>query len=667
MRRVIGSVAILGVMLLALAWIEAAPQQTKANNNRKSAATTASYGNADAITAEELKEYEYYLASDELEGRYQPSRGYNAAAKYIAGHLHQWGLKPGGSTAGTDGPLEPYLMPIELVSNQLNAEGMKLSLNMPPPPAGGGRGRAGGATAVPAGPRSFEFAREWTIGGGGFGGGRGGGTASPANIVDAQMVFVGNGYVINKTNTNPYEGINVRGKVLVVAGVPPELAQAQLAAAAAASGGGQAGAAAGGQGRGGAGANPLGKEDTDYMTPQGYASKNGALGIIMVPTLQQLTAMANPNPAGGGRGAGPNGPAYQVVKFQDARPASVPSITAGLELTTAIFQREKLTAAQVLEGIVARTRLASFELNAEKKLSLTVSVTSDRSYAYNVIGMLEGSDPVLKNEYVVMTAHLDHVGLAAPGSNSDVVFNGADDDASGCAGVMAMARAYAEGAAKGISPKRTMIFLWVAGEERNLWGSQYFNQFPPVDITKVVLNLNMDMIGRHKTPGYVDPPQYKLVEPNEIFVVGPDISSDDVGKTLEALNNNYQKLSLNHFYDVTAPDATHDNLGPAPNGQRIFYRSDHYNFAKMGIPVIFFTSGLHSDYHRVTDSADKLDYQQMQAVSRTLAALAWVVGNRAAPPKLNDKLPERLMNDMKTVKEQGWGKLTPVPPPEKRF
>ena len=188
-----------------------------------------------------------------------------------------------------------------------------------------------------------------------------------------------------------------------------------------------------------------------------------------------------------------------------------------------------------------------------------------------------------------------------------------------------------------------------------------------MDITRVVLNLNMDMIGRHKTPGYVDPPRYKLVEPNEIFVVGPDISSNDAGKMLEAVNNNYQKLSLNHFYDVTAPDATHDNLGPAPNGQRIFYRSDHYNFAKMGIPVVFFTSGLHSDYHQVTDSADKLDYQQMQAVSRTLAALAWVVGNAATPPKLNENLPERLVNDMKTAKEQGWGKLTPVPPPEKRF
>ena len=120
MRRVKGSVvALLGVMLLAVSWMEAAPQQPKTKSNRKSAAAAATYGNADAITAEELKEYEYFLASDELEGRYQPSRGYNTAAKYIASQLYKWGLKPGGSTTGNDGPLEPYLMPIELVGSPI--------------------------------------------------------------------------------------------------------------------------------------------------------------------------------------------------------------------------------------------------------------------------------------------------------------------------------------------------------------------------------------------------------------------------------------------------------------------------------------------------------------------------------------------------------------------
>jgi hypothetical protein len=116
---------------------------------------------------------------------------------------------------------------------------------------------------------------------------------------------------------------------------------------------------------------------------------------------------------------------------------------------------------------------------------------------------------------------------------------------------------------------------------------------------------------------------------------------------------------------VTAPDATHDNLGPTARGQRIFYRSDHYNFAKMGIPIAFFSDGLHVDYHRVTDSPDKIDYREIQAVSKTVGALAWVIGNEPAggTPKLNGTLPDQLVNDMKAVKVAGWGKLTPVLPP----
>ncbi len=105
-----------------------------------------------------------------------------------------------------------------------------------------------------------------------------------------------------------------------------------------------------------------------------------------------------------------------------------------------------------------------------------------------------------------------------------------------------------------------------------------------------------------------------LVNPGEVLLIGPNISSDDLEKTIESVNADYQKLKINHFYDVTAPDATHDNLGPQPNGQRIFYRSDHYNFAKVGIPIAFFTTGLHVDYHRPTDTPDKIDYKEMQQI-----------------------------------------------------
>ena len=127
----------------------------------------------------------------------------------------------------------------------------------------------------------------------------------------------------------------------------------------------------------------------------------------------------------------------------------------------------------------------------------------------------------------------------------------------------------------------------------------------------------MDMIGRTKGPGFSDPDAtHALVNPGEIFVVGPNVSSDDLEKTIETVNDSYQKMTLNHFYDVTAPDATHDNLGPQPSGQRIFYRSDHYNFAKMGIPIAFFTMGLHPDYHRPTDTPDKIDYKEIQRCRR---------------------------------------------------
>jgi Zn-dependent M28 family amino/carboxypeptidase len=270
-----------------------------------------------------------------------------------------------------------------------------------------------------------------------------------------------------------------------------------------------------------------------------------------------------------------------------------------------------------------------------------------------------------------MSAHLDHIGLASPMANGHNVNNGADDDGSGSTGLLGIARSYAQGAAKGIRPKRSILFLWNAGEERGLWGSQYFNMFPPIDPSKVVADLNIDMIGRSQNPNSVDnDPTHMLVKHGDVMVVGPNISSDDMEKTIETVNASYQKLGLDHFYDTTAPDKDHDNIGPgitadAPfgRGQGIFFRSDHYNFAKLGIPIAFFTIGLHVDYHRPTDTPEKIDYKEIEIVSKTVSAVGWVLANQAGRPQLKANLPERLVNDMKTAKEQGWGKFTPVMPP----
>jgi Zn-dependent M28 family amino/carboxypeptidase len=685
MRRIIVTSACLAALVLSvLVSVRPANSQSKSRAAAKTTPAGPSYGNVDSISEEEMKIYLYFLASDQLEGRNLPSRGLDIASLYIASHLAEWGLKPGGSTTKTVGPLQPYFMPMELVSKSVIVDQSKISITAPPAAggrgrggagAGGGGGARGGGGA--AGPRTtdFEYTKEWSVGGGGRGG-----PPLEALDVNANLVFAGNGYVINKTKINPYEGLDVKGKIIVVAGVPAELAAQAAAAGRGGRGGGATpaaeaagGAAPTGNAAAAALVNPLGEACTDFLTPEQYAAKNGALAVVTIANFQQLSTMANPNAAGafggfggggGGRG-GLNGPNYTVPKLQanPACPAS-PSITAGLSLTNAIFQGEKLSAQQVFYGAGTNAKQDSFELTAAKKIAVKLAVKSEQNHSENVIGILEGSDPVLKNEYVVISAHTDHIGLAQPLPDGHNVNNGADDDGSGSAGLMALARSYAEGAAKGIRPKRSIIFAWLAGEEKGLWGSQYLTQYPFIDLSKVVANLNMDMIGRTKGPGFTDSdPTHVLVEPNEILLVGPNISSDELEKTIETVNDGYMKMKLNHFYDVTAPDATHDNLGPQPRGQRIFYRSDHYNFAKMGIPIAFFTTGLHPDYHRATDTPDKIDYKQMQTVARTMGAVGWVLATQSGRPAINAKLPEQLVKDMKAAKDQNWGKITPVLPP----
>lgn len=631
MRRIAMSLSVAAIFLIFAFIAVPAKLPRKAASAANKTHVTAEYGNADSISEEELKIYDYFLSADQLEGRNLPSRGYDAAALYVASHLAEWGLKPGGSTSPANGPLQPYFMPFVLTTRSVVEKQSSASFTGPSP-----FGRLSGSTEQQT--STFDYGKDWMVAPvGGFRG------LPPAESFDAsgQLIFAGNGYAINKTNVNPYEGLDVRGKIIVVAGLPSEVAAQQ--------------------GRRGPSPDPLGQQCMDYLTPEEYAAKNGAVAVLRIADFRQVNSMADFD-----KHIPPlNGPVYQVEKFQE-QPAcpSVPLLIAGVQMTNDIFAGEKLSADLAFYAAGANAAIKSFELDPKKHLDIHVVIKSEENHGENVVGILEGSDPQLKNEYVVISAHLDHIGLSAPLPDGHNVNNGADDDGSGSTGLLAIARSYAQGAARGVRPKRTMIFLWNAGEEKGLWGSRYFNEFPPIDLTKVVANLNMDMIGRTKTPKSVDPnPTHFLVNPGEVLVVGPNVSSDDLEKTIESVNNSYQKLKLNHFYDVTAPDDTHDNLGPKPNGQRIFYRSDHYNFAKMGIPIAFFCDGLHVDYHRPTDTPEKIDFHEIQQVSKTVAAVAWVLGNQPGRPRLNEKLPDQLVKDMKAAKEQGWGKITPVLPP----
>jgi hypothetical protein len=226
-----------------------------------------------------------------------------------------------------------------------------------------------------------------------------------------------------------------------------------------------------------------------------------------------------------------------------------------------------------------------------------------RMAAPNVIGILEGSDPALKNEYVVFSAHMDHLGVGPPDASGDSIANGADDDASGTAAVIELAEAFA---ALPTPPKRSLIFLTVSGEEMGLYGSDAFAARPPVPIGQIVADLNIDMVGRNWR--------------DTIVAIGKEHS--DLGPTLHRVSAAHPELRMAPIDD--------------PWPQESFYtRSDHYNFARRGVPILFFFSGTHEDYHRPSDEADKIDAEKESRIVKLIFYLGLEIANAAARPKWN--------------------------------
>ena len=227
--------------------------------------------------------------------------------------------------------------------------------------------------------------------------------------------------------------------------------------------------------------------------------------------------------------------------------------------------------------------------------------------APNVVGILRGSDPRLRDEYVVFSAHMDHVGTAGRGrcraQGTDSICNGADDDASGTVSVMELAEAFARLTPR---PKRSLVFLTVSGEERGLWGSDYFAGHPPVPVERLVADLNLDMVGRN----------WK----DTISAIGKEHS--DLGATLARVNAAHPEL---HMTAV-------DDLWPAEN---FYFRSDHYHFARRGVPILFFFNGTHEDYHRPSDQPEKIDAEKQARLTQLVFYLGLEVANAAERPRWN--------------------------------
>ncbi|MEO8583586.1 MAG: M28 family peptidase, partial [Flavitalea sp.] len=321
----------------------------------------------------------------------------------------------------------------------------------------------------------------------------------------------------------------------------------------------------------------------DLYTLQQAAQKNGAVAML----IADRNFPRSPSPSKG----------YMYVnESNDTVPDAYiisDSVANAILGTGRLNIRKKLKAGNAISASIP------VNIKMELKKNHGVFITS------NVIGMIEGTDK--KEEAIIITAHYDHLGM-----KDSTIYFGADDDGSGTVTVLELARVFSQAAADGARPRRNIIFMTVSGEEEGLWGSSFYSEHPAFPLDKTSIDLNIDMIGRVEDGRKSDDTL------NYIYVVGDHKISSELRNISESVNDSTAQLKLD--YKFNAPD----------DAQRIYYRSDHYNFARHGVPIIFYFSGLHKDYHRPTDTPDKINYDLLQKRARLIFHTAWEVANRDA-------------------------------------
>jgi hypothetical protein len=572
MRRLIGVGLALTSLFLALP--PAAPSARQGQGVNAAAAAAAPSAHfaaartaAERITAEEMKEILYYISSDEMAGRNTPSPGLNKTAEYIAERLRKLKVKPAGDKGS-------YFQRIALSKTEVDREHSGAQL----------------------GEHTFKLGQDFLASG------------RVSGEAEGQVVYAGHGWIVRPRNIDPYQGLDVRDKIVVVSGdgvAPPQ------------------------------GLSLAGLRGTDWESPISYAQKNGARALVLIP--RNFERRWRYGAVAGSR------PSFTVPRLenmpsdddaeeeQPEQPAQgLVSIIPSRAMLDALFAGETLDGAGVLNAATAASADAppkGFALNASKRLRLALKLAVTEEYTQNVVGVLEGKDSALKQEYVALGAHYDHVGESgATGCRpvgADSICNGADDDGSGTTALLTMAEAFS----KGPRPRRSILFVWHAGEEKGLWGSEYFTRYPTVPLKQVVAQLNIDMIGRSKKAGDTNPLNKMLTGPDEIYVIGSRMMSTQLAELNERVNREYLGLKYNYHYDE-------------PNDpERLFYRSDHFNYAKHGVPIIFYFDGVHEDYHRPTDTPDKIDYQKMQKIARTVFILASELADAPARPAVDKQIP----------------------------
>ncbi len=388
----------------------------------------------------------------------------------------------------------------------------------------------------------------------------------------SEIVFAG--YGINKGPYNDYAGLNVKGKsILIINGEPYSKEGKSLIS----------------------GTEKPSDWTTNFRMKLFEAQRQGAAFVFVVDRKLVESYEANEHRI--------NSTKMSIDLNGAANFAKPFFFYISEKMANEIINSKKKNIETNIKKISEKGKAKSFVI----KTNLLINVKQERNKinTENVLGYIEGTD--LKNELVVITAHYDHLG-----KHDGVVYNGADDDGSGTVAVIELAQAFAEAKKAGKGPRRSMLFMTVSGEEKGLLGSDYYTRNPVFPLASTVCDLNIDMIGRldekHKSNA------------NYIYLIGADKISKELHDINEAMNTKYTNLELDYTYN--------DEKDP----NRYYYRSDHYNFAKNGIPVIFYFNGVHEDYHQETDEVSKIDFDKMQKISRLVFFTAWEVANK------NDRL-----------------------------
>jgi hypothetical protein len=381
-----------------------------------------------------------------------------------------------------------------------------------------------------------------------------------------QVVFVGAGISSPSQHHDDYAGLDVKGKIVLIAfSTPADVDSSRL---------------------------------QDNESGENAARAHGAVGILWLPSQRMLDFMKN-------KGFAERAATRETVRLAREADGKLPALTLGTELLGSFLAAGEMDMKEVYETIARKQNLKPKKLNVSASMNVSLQIT--RTTTQNVAAILEGTDPTLKNEYVVFSAHYDHLKTGPSGE----IYPGADDDGSGTTAVLTIAHAMSLE-----RPKRSVLVMFHAGEELGLLGSEYNTDYAPVvPLDKMVADLNIDMIGRSKAAGDKDMEDEHLTDANTVYLVGSNRISQELHQISEETNAQFQKMKLDYHYN------------DPNNPERIYYRSDHWNYAKHGVPIIFYFDGTHVDYHRPTDTVDKIDFAKMTKISRLIFETGWRLAN----------------------------------------